>query len=166
MLRLIAFTIFGFVTTAVGAQTYFSFSGLQWSESLEQVELRLQNAGLPLTSKTEKLKCKVIKNCTMTFGGSTRGTVSMSEGKLAEVHVFAVGAPNAYADRLSRLQARYGEPKPRLSSPTGASKFELFDDVLVKKWEAPNGENLELTRDGAIFYRSSRNKDIDQGVKF
>lgn len=166
MLRLIAFTIFGFVTTAVGAQTYFSFSGLQWDESLEQVELRLQNAGLPLTSKTEKLKCKVVKTCTMTFGGSTRGTVSMTDGKLAEIHVFSEDAPNAYADRLSRLRARYGEPKPRLSSRTGASTFEMFDDVTVTKWEAPNGENLELTRNGAIFYRSSRNKVLDQGIKF
>ena len=164
MLRLIAFTIFGFVSTAVSAQTYFSFSGLNWGDSLEQVESRLQNAGLPLTSKTEKFKCRVVKTCDLGFGGGTRGTLSMIDGKLAEVRVFSENAPNAYADRLSRLRARYGEPKPQVYSRAGVSILELLDEVT--RWEAPNGETLALYKGGVVFYKSSPNKVLDQGVKF
>ena len=69
MLYRFFFILFTLTLTAfnVSAQTAFSFSGLKWGERVESVVAQLAASGLPISSKIEKMACKVKSNCELNF---------------------------------------------------------------------------------------------------
>lgn len=156
---IVATLLLAFASTASIAQTHFSFSGLNWGDSLERVDSQLKASGLPIRSTVDKLSCKVKKSCRLDFAGGVRGSVLLVDDKLVEVWIYAEDGPQAFTERLARLRARYGEPLP---SPPSSSAFGMWKT----KWQAPNGETLELEMGGSILYKSSPGPSRDQGVKF
>jgi len=129
------------------AQSRFSFAGLQWRSTIQEVEASLSKQGFSDFSTLQKLRCKVQAVCELTFSGPPikTGSAWFSAGLLNEVHVI----PQDFDKTLIALKAKYGEPIP--------SKDKSILAVRRLWWESSNGELLEVFAESIIYQR--------QGVK-
>ena len=159
MKKFFAFWLGVCLSVGASSQTIFSFSGLNWDDTLEQTDAKLTASGLPLTSNIDKLACRIKKSCSLQFAGAVRGSVTLEDGKLKDVEIFSEEGPNVYAERAQRLRAKYGSPQP---TRPNASVLEL----LTEKWRANNGESIELQSSGYIIYRRAPLRGSAPDVKF
>ena len=129
--------------TPAFAQSQFSFAGLQWQSTIEQVEASLTKQGFSNFSTLQKLRCKVQAVCELTFSGPPikSGSAWFSAGSLDEVHVI----PQDFDKTLLALKAKYGEPIP--------SKDKSILAVRRLWWESSNGELLEVFSESIIYQR-------------
>ena len=148
------------------AQTKFSFSGLDWGDSVAQADVKLSVAGFQIPMM-DKLGCKMKKSCTVQFSGPVSGSASFEENRLTEV--FVASSPNSFSDRAAKLRARYGQPLQSQQPADNSSFMALTEELLTLRWADPSGESLTLTRYGSILYRSSaanRARNLPNEVKF
>ena len=144
------------------AQTRFSFSGLSWGESLDQVEVKLKSAEFKLSREFKnKISCRVQSNCSLDFEGQVRGSASFESGKLVEVRIFSDS--NTYSERAAKLKERYGAPLPNPPSTGGGILATL--EGLNLNWRSADGETLQLDSSGAIFYRSGTINNAEEGKR-
>lgn len=135
------------------AQTTFSFSGLQWGTSPDQVESQLKASGLTLSGMTQKIKCKVIPTCSIDFEGyQVRGSASFVNQALVEVMLYSDS--ESYADRAAKMKSRYGSPLP--PPPQSGENYGKYITETLRNlnWSANSGETLELHYTGFARYRS------------
>lgn len=166
-LFLIIFTLTAF---NVGAQTAFSFSGLKWGESVDDVIAQLAASGLPASSLIEKMTCKVRADCSLGFAGHVRGLASFAEGKLVEIMIFSEQDPTVYTERAARLREKYGIPLPKGPLPERGVISHIMSGGDDDIWRSPYGETIQLRSGGFIMYRSGAINDAQgdhsNSVKF
>lgn len=163
MTRLLTLLCFCLATTAAQAQTTFSFSGLEWGDSPDQVAAKLTAANLPLVSRVEKLSCMVQSACTLRFEGAVIGAADFQTKKLVAVQIFSAQDAATDAERGVTLERRYGKPLPSQGS---GRPFD--DENLTSRWRSPSGETLLIGPGGFMSYRSGALNKVatDAAVRF
>jgi hypothetical protein len=128
------------------AQTRFSFAGLQWRSSIEDVETSLKKQSFSGFSAIQKLSCKVQTVCEMKFTGPPikAGSAWFRDGLLIEVDV----VPQDFETTLRALKSKYGEPI--------ASKDKSLLSLLRLRWESPTGETLEIFSETIVYNMNSK----------
>ena len=101
MIRLLTLLLFCIASTAAQAQTTFSFSGLAWGDSVDQVVAKLKAANLPPTSWTERLTCRVRSDCTLRFEGAVSGIAEFKGNGLSFVWIFSTSDAAAVEARAA-----------------------------------------------------------------
>lgn len=141
-------------------QTKFSFSGLHWGDTIEQVEVKLKSSGFGLSQEfKDKVTCKLMSNCSLDFKGQVRGSTLFESGKLVEVLIFADN--NTYSERAAKLKEKYGIPLQNTPVNTGA--YANYIDSLNMRWRSDNGETLKIDSSGYIRYTSGAFNNIHEG---
>ena len=166
MWRFLLIAVLALAAESSIAQTKFSFSGLDWGDSVDQTDAKLSTAGFQIPM-VEKLACKVKKSCMVLFSGPVRGNAWFEDSRLTEVLIG--GNQNSYSERADRLRARYGPPLPSQEPNDSSSWMSRADAILTLRWSAPSGESLTLSPYADIRYSSpaaNRAKNQANEVKF
>ena len=149
------------------AQTAFSFSGLQWGDTLETVDSKLKIAGFSGCSIAEKLTCKAIGKCMCTFSGSgVLNSRASFEGLALDSIAVAVADANAVLETLKR---KYGTPLPKRDMGQGTGVFADIDFTV--RWQSQYGETIlvegasVLYTSGSFYKRQEERKRLE-GSKF
>lgn len=125
------------------AQTTFSFAGLSWGDSVQQVDTKLKAAGFSGCAFQEKLLCKAAQTCRCRVQGPAvqEGWAELTNDKLHRVFVTV----HDWSDTVDVLTKKYGPPKILRPPARGLGKFDLDNGVEVERiWIAPTSETLEL----------------------
>lgn len=159
-----AATVF-YCTAAISAPyaTTFSFAGIQWGESVDQVEARLRSSGLTFESSWEKIACKFRDACSLRFDGTLSGSAAFDKHGAVEVVIFSSNGTSS--ERLAKLIKQYGPPLKNPPTVPGPGYLTRMDSG--SHWLSASGESLDFDG-GYIRYasapanqqRAARNPDV------
>ncbi|PPD17344.1 MAG: hypothetical protein CTY27_04050 [Methylotenera sp.] len=150
-LILLFFISYFSLMASVYAGSSYSFSGLNWNDSISIVNEKLKSAGNSGLSTLEKSKCLTLQfgnsECICKFNGPglNWAYVTFKKGKLTDVILSADDAENT----LKVLTKKYGKPHT-LVDPNYRGGLKLIEDT--KRWVSSTGEMLEMNGKVVHYY--------------
>lgn len=126
-------------------QTTYSFSGLNWGDSIDVVDLKLKSAGFSGCATFEMLKCNISSNCRCKFKGSQiqESEAYFENNRLVTVDVYGLDNNQARATLLRKYGPLIPVPVRDISSMgIMAGSSELMRE-LEGHWKSKYGETID-----------------------
>lgn len=142
------------------ADSVFSFSGLNWNDSMSTADEKLKANGNGGISTFDKIRCSVTfiigNSCSCRFEGAGLGFGDIffnKKGKLTSVLLWVEDKDRT----LKILTKKYGKPMVFTPATSGNSLLDFTE--AESTWKSTNGETLNM-RGGFVHYESNQEASL------